>query len=46
MKKELTPMQKRIWEFLTMTAGSAIVAVGVYFFKFPNHFSTGGVSGL
>ena len=32
--------------FLIMTAGSALVAVGVYFFKFPNHFSTGGVSGL
>ncbi len=46
MKKELTPFQKRLVEFLVMTAGSAIVAVGVYFFKFPNHFSTGGVSGL
>lgn len=33
-------------EFLWMTLGTALVAVGVYFFKFPNHFSTGGVSGL
>ena len=32
--------------FLIMTIGSVLVAVGVYFFKFPNHFSTGGVSGL
>ncbi len=32
--------------FLLMTFGTALVCVGVYFFKFPNHFSTGGVSGL
>ena len=31
---------------LLMSLGSALVAVGVYFFKFPNHFSMGGVSGL
>ena len=29
-----------------MTAGVTLVAIGVYFFKFPNNFSTGGVSGL
>lgn len=29
-----------------MTLGAALVSVGVYFFKFPNHFSMGGVSGL
>ncbi|MEA4955172.1 MAG: YitT family protein [Pseudoflavonifractor sp.] len=33
-------------EFGRMTLGSSLVAVGVYFFKFPNHFSMGGVSGL
>lgn len=33
-------------EFLWMTLGTALVAVGIHFFKFPNHFSTGGVSGL
>lgn len=33
-------------EFLTMTIGTLIVACGVYFFKFPNNFSTGGVSGI
>lgn len=36
----------RLHEFALMTLGSALVAVGVYFFKFPNHFSMGGVSGL
>lgn len=35
-----------IREFLLLTLGTALVAVGVYFFKFPNHFSTGGVTGL
>lgn len=34
----------RLW--LLMTLGTALVALGVYCFKFPNHFSTGGVSGL
>lgn len=29
-----------------MTLGTALISIGVYFFKFPNHFSTGGVSGL
>lgn len=33
-------------EFLTLTFGTMLVAVGVYFFKFPNNFSTGGVSGI
>ena len=46
MKKEPTSFQKRLIEFFFMNLGAALVAVGVYFFKFPNHFSTGGVSGL
>ncbi len=36
----------RVKEFLMMTLGSVLVSVGVYFFKFPNHFAMGGVSGL
>ena len=32
--------------YLLMTVGISITAVGVYFFKFPNNFSTGGVSGI
>lgn len=41
-------MQKKtlIHEFLFLTLGTALVAIGVYFFKFPNHFSTGGVTGI
>lgn len=37
---------QQIKEFLLMTFGIFIVSFGVYFFKFPNHFSMGGVSGL
>lgn len=33
-------------EYALLTLGSILIALGVYFFKFPNHFSTGGVSGL
>ncbi|MBR6791359.1 MAG: YitT family protein [Oscillospiraceae bacterium] len=33
-------------EFLMLNLGTFLVAAGVYFFKFPNNFSTGGVSGL
>ena len=33
-------------DFLIMTAGALLLTVGVYFFKIPNGFSTGGVSGI
>ena len=33
-------------EYLLLTLGTFLVAAGVYFFKFPNHFNTGGVTGL
>ena len=33
-------------EIPLLTLGTFLVAAGVYFFKFPNHFSTGGVTGL
>lgn len=35
-----------IKDFTIMTLGAALVAIGIYFFKFPNNFSIGGVSGL
>lgn len=38
--------KEKLWDFLLLNAGTILVAVGVYFFKFPNHFSMGGVSGL
>ena len=39
-------MKQRMQEYLLLTLGTALVSVGVYFFKFPNNFSMGGVSGL
>ena len=38
--------KKLIQEFLLMTFGTALVAIGTYVFKFPNNFSTGGVTGM
>ena len=32
--------------YLLLTLGVLIISVGTYFFKFPNNFSTGGVSGI
>lgn len=33
-------------EFAQLTLGTVLIVVGVYFFKFPNNFSFGGVTGL
>ena len=33
-------------DYLVMVCGTALLSAGVYFFKIPNGFSTGGVSGL
>lgn len=38
-------MKKRT-AFLMMTLGSVFLALGVYFFKIPNGFATGGVTGI
>lgn len=37
---------KQIKEFLLINLGLAMVAAGIHFFKAPNNFATGGVSGL
>lgn len=40
-------MTKEKWkDFLLLNLGTLFVSVGVYFFKFPNNFSIGGVSGI
>lgn len=39
-------MKRKITDFLMITLGTLLVTGGVYFFKFPNNFSTGGVSGI
>lgn len=33
-------------EFPMLTLGTVLSAAGIYFFKFPNNFSTGGVTGM
>lgn len=38
-------MKKRLQDFIMMNLGVILLTLGVYFFKIPNGFSTGGVSG-
>lgn len=42
-KQSLTQIIK---EYILITLGVLLVVIGVYFFKFPNHFSIGGVTGI
>lgn len=39
-------MSKKIRDYLLLSLGTLLVSAGVYVFKFPNNFSTGGVSGI
>ncbi|MGN0764743.1 MAG: YitT family protein [Aristaeellaceae bacterium] len=39
-------IRKTVKEWLLLLLGTTLTAAGVYFFKFPNNFSTGGVSGI
>lgn len=43
--EEHKPMTK-VEEYLILHLGVILIAVGVYFFKFPNNFAIGGVSGI
>lgn len=44
-KNSSKKMSKR-YEYIWLTIGVLLVVFGVYFFKFPNNFSIGGVTGL
>ena len=44
MKTKLTAQHMKT--LLILNIATLITAIGVYFFKYPNHFSTGGVSGI
>ena len=44
--KTLVSARKVITEYSLITLGTLLLAAGVYFFKFPNNFTTGGVSGI
>ena len=37
---------KTVWEYGLITVSMMITTIGVYFFKFPNHFAFGGVTGF
>lgn len=37
---------KLLWEYGLITASILVMVAGVYFFKFPNHFAFGGVTGF
>ncbi len=39
-------IRAKVKEYLFITLGVELVVIGVYFFKFPNNFSIGGVTGL
>ena len=41
-----TKTSETLRSYLVITMGTVIMAAGIYFFKFPNNFSTGGVSAL
>lgn len=40
------PYIKKLAEYGTITVSIWIMVIGIYFFKFPNHFAFGGVTGL
>ena len=37
---------KKLKDFIFMSVGCVLLSVGVYFFKIPNGFATGGVTGI
>lgn len=39
-------IQNTLKEYALITLAAVILVIGVYFFKFPNHFSFGGVTGI
>jgi uncharacterized membrane-anchored protein YitT (DUF2179 family) len=43
---QLSTVKQKLKEYILITIGVLLVVFGVYFFKFPNHFSIGGVTAL
>ena len=48
IQQKKSPLFSRDWwrEMAFLNLGTLLTAVGIYYFKFPNHFATGGVSGI
>lgn len=46
MNQEKATPKQIAQDYAMLTLATLIMSAGIYFFKFPNHFSTGGVSGI
>lgn len=46
MAKNKERKPDKVKEYLFITLGALLVTIGVYYFKFPNNFSIGGVTGI
>lgn len=46
MKNFLKQIKSEKMDFLLINLGTLLVAMGIHFFKVPNHFAIGGVSGI
>lgn len=46
VRKIKNPILKTLAEYAIITLAIEIIVVGIYFFKFPNNFAFGGVSGF
>ncbi len=42
----MSKIKKTVIEYAILTGATYIMVIGIYAFKFPNHFSFGGVTGL
>ena len=45
-KPTKSPAIQTVKEYLLLTLGTFFMTVGIYFFKYPNNFATGGLSGI
>ena len=46
MKEIKNPFWRTAAEYGTITISIWIMVIGIYFFKFPNHFAFGGITGF
>ncbi|MBD5528543.1 MAG: YitT family protein [Lachnospiraceae bacterium] len=44
--RQLEQWKRVVLEYVIITVATLLMVVGVHFFKFPNHFSFGGVTGV
>ena len=44
MKEIKSPFLRTLYEYGLITVSIWIMVVGIYFFKFPNHFAFGGIT--